>query len=83
MYLIVHDIFNIKENNYVVFPNGNYLTNKVYYNNSAEKYKLLNNTKEVSEEYIEEYAKKAELELSVANAIIMYDLRDDKSNKGE
>ena len=82
-YVLGHDIFNIKENNYVVFPNGNYLTNKVYYNSSAEKYKLLNNTKEVSEEYIEEYAKKAELELSVANAIIMYDLRDDKSNKGE
>lgn len=82
-YVLGHDIFNIKEDNYVVFPNGNYLTNKVYYNSSAEKYKLLNNTKEVSEEYIEEYAKKAELELSVANAIIMYDLRDDKSNKGE
>lgn len=82
-YVLGHDIFNIKDDNYVVFPNGNYLTNKVYYNSSAEKYKLLNNTKEVSEEYIEEYAKKAELELSVANAIIMYDLRDDKSNKGE
>lgn len=82
-YVLGHDIFNIKENNYVVFPNGNYLTNKVYYNNSTEKYKLLNNTKTVSDEYIEEYAKKSELELSIANAIIMYDLRNEKDNKGE
>ena len=35
-----HDIFNIKENNYVVFPNGNFVTNYVYYNNSSSEYKV-------------------------------------------
>ena len=31
-YSLGHDIFEIKDNNIVVFPNGNWLTNKVYYN---------------------------------------------------
>ena len=76
-----HDIFNIKEDNYVVFPNGNYLTNKIYYNNSTGVETKVSD-KDVDEEYITKYKEQAELELSVSNAIIMYDLRDEEQ-KGE
>lgn len=33
-----HDIHNIKEDNVVIFPNGNFVTNKVYYNNTSGTY---------------------------------------------
>ncbi len=33
-----HDIFDIKDNNVVIFPSGNFVTNKVYYNNSTGSY---------------------------------------------
>ena len=33
-----HDIFDIKEDNVVIFPSGNFVTNKVYYNNSTGSY---------------------------------------------
>lgn len=83
-YTLGHDIFNIKEDDYVVFPNGNFLTNKVYYNNSTGDYKELNGNK-VDEKYINTYKALAEKELDVGNAIIMYDLKNEKNNtnKGE
>jgi len=34
-YSVGSDIFNSKEDNIVVFPNGNVLTDKIYYNNSS------------------------------------------------
>ena len=40
-YALGHDIFNIKDNNLVVFPNGNWVTNKMYYNSQKEANKLL------------------------------------------
>ena len=74
-YVLGHDIFNIKDNNIVVYPNGNYLTNKVYYNNSTGKYKILNDKDtEFESDYISENLKYAESTLEVGNAIIMYDL---------
>ena len=83
-YTLGHDIFNIKEDDYVVFPNGNFLTNKVYYNNSTGDYKELNGNK-VDEKYLNTYKALAEKELDVGNAIIMYDLKNEKNNtnKGE
>ena len=38
-YALGHDIFETKENNIVVFPNGNWITNKMYYNSQKGKYK--------------------------------------------
>jgi len=74
-YVLGHDIFNIKDENIVVYPNGNYLTNKVYYNNSTGKYKILNDEDtEFESDYISEKLKYAESTLEVGNAIIMYDL---------
>ena len=47
-----HDIFNIKDDNYVVFPNGNFLTNLIYYNNSESQYKVIQEGAELTADYI-------------------------------
>ena len=82
-YVLGHDIFNIKNDNVVVFPNGNYLTNKVYYNNSTGEYKILGNKKDIvlSKNYINNNAKYAEELLSVGNSIINYDLFNEKKRE--
>lgn len=72
-YALGHDIFNIKDENVVVFPNGNYLTNKIYYNNSTGEYFVRNNSV-INDNYIEKYKTYAENLLDVSNAIIVHDL---------
>lgn len=69
-----HDIFNIKEDNIVVFPNGNFLTNNLYYNNASEKYYITKLGVTIDEDYVEECKTYAETRLEVSNAIIVYDL---------
>lgn len=60
-----------KKDNLVVFPNGNYLTNYVYYNNNKGQYKLLKNTP-LSENYIKKNKQKADQILEISNNIIVY-----------
>lgn len=72
-YALGHDIFSIDEN-VVIFPSGNWLTDKVYYYALKEEWKVLNQNDTISMEYIEKYTKKAEDALSVSNDIIVYDL---------
>ena len=72
-YALGHDIFNIKDDNVVVFPNGNYLTSKVYYNNSTGEYYVYNNSV-IDDEYITKYKNYAERLLDVSNSIIVHDL---------
>ena len=69
-----HDIFNIKDDNYVVFPNGNFLTNLIYYNNSESQYKVIQEGAELSSDYISNLLEKTENILEVSNAIIVHDL---------
>ena len=69
-----HDIFNIKNNNIVVFPNGSYITNEVYYSNANEKYKTLKNNAVLDENYVKSRAEYAEERLEVSNAIIVHNL---------
>lgn len=76
-----HDIFSIKNNNTVVFPNGNFVTNKVYYNNVTGKYKTLKPGTVLDEDYIKERADEAERILDVSNGIIVHNLiKKDGSN---
>ena len=81
-YALGHDIFNIKDQNIVVFPNGNWLTNKVYYNSQkGEHLSLVNEA--ISEEEIKnnnEYATKL---LDVSNDIIVFDLLKPKDIEPE
>ena len=69
-----HDIFNIKDDNYVVFPNGNFLTNLIYYNNSESQYKVIHEGAELTTDYITNLLEKTENILEVSNAIIVHDL---------
>lgn len=81
-YVLGHDIFNIKDNNIVVYPNGNYLTNKVYYNNSTGEYKLLDEDDlRMTEDYINSNLEYAESTLEIGNIIIMYDLFNEKKER--
>lgn len=82
-YVLGHDIFNIKDNNIVIFPNGNYLTNKIYYNNSTGKYKILKEDLILDEEYIQENIQYTEKAIDVGNAIITYDLFNEEKSKKE
>jgi len=77
-YVLGHDIFNIKNNNIVVFPNGNFLTDKVYYNNSTGEYKILKDDVILDTNYINDNVEYTEKVLEVGNAIITYDLFNDK-----
>lgn len=72
-YALGHDIFSIDEN-VVVFPDGNWLTDRMYYNQSNDNGKLLNPDDTVSVEYMEKYTDIAEQAISISNSIIVYDL---------
>ena len=82
-YALGHDIYDIGEDNVVIFPNGNFVTNKVYYNNSSGDYMILNNnigknsqvsSVVISEDYIQELKKYTEERLEISNDIIVHDL---------
>ncbi len=69
-----HDIYDIKDNNIVIFPNANFVTNKIYYNNSNSSYLALGNNIVLESDYIENCKKYTEERLDVSNNIIVYDL---------
>lgn len=72
-YALGHDIFSV-EDNVVVFPSGNWLTEKIYYNSAKEAYRQLESDAEITLEYIEYYNAYAENLISISNNIITYDL---------
>lgn len=72
-YALGHDIFSTDEN-VVVFPDGNWLTDKMYYSQSKGEGKLLNQDDTVSVDYINKYSKIADEDISVSDSIIVYDL---------
>ena len=79
-YALGHDIYSIGEDNVVIFPNGNFITNKVYYNNANGNYLILNtdvnniNNVVISEDYISDLKLYVEERLNVSNDIIVHDL---------
>lgn len=81
-YALGHDIFNIKENNIVVFPNGNWVTNKMYYNSQKAAYLPLSE-EPISEEEITNNTEYANKLLDVSNDIIVFDLLNEDKNKEE
>lgn len=80
-YQIGTDIMNITdEDNTVVFSDGSYLTDKIYYNNqNGEIYSI--NGKAVDETYIDERAEYANKIIEVSNNIITYDLIKEKESQ--
>ena len=78
-YALGSDIFNTNNDNTVIFPNGNYVTNKIYYNSqSDEAYDI--EKKEViakelePKEYITKRTKETEEKLNISNDILVYNL---------
>lgn len=72
-YQLGHDIFQIKDDNIVVFPNGNWVTNKIYYNAQSGSYLTLKET-EISTDYIDKCNEYAEDLLNASNSTIVFDL---------
>lgn len=72
-YSLGHDIFDIEENT-VVFPDGSWVTDKLYYNGQKDEWKLLNPDETISSEYIEQNKAYAEKVIEISNSIITYDL---------
>ena len=72
-YALGHDIFDIKDNNIVVFPNGNWVTNKIYYNSQNNTWLPLKGT-EIDADYIDLNNKYAEKLLSASNATVVFNL---------
>lgn len=72
-YQLGHDIFNTDGDNIVVFPNGNWMTNKIYYNTQKGNFLPLGEDS-ISEEYIIECQKHAEKLLNASNSLIVFDL---------
>ena len=80
-YILGHDIFDIKENNIVCFPNGNWVNNKLYYNSQKAAYLPLTE-EEISEEEIAQNTEYTNKLLDVSNNIIVFDLlNEEKNNK--
>ena len=79
-YALGHDIFQTKDDNIVVFPNGNWVTNLMYYNSQKGEYKLLKD-EIIDENYISENNQYAERLLDVSNKAIVFDLFNPNSEE--
>ena len=73
-YQLGHDIFNMDNDNIVVFPDGNWLTDTMYYNSQKEESLLLDPNQPVSVDYVENNSQYAEQLIDISNNIIVYDL---------
>ena len=82
-YALGKDIFSSKEDNIIPYPNGNFLTSTMLYNNSTGEYKIINENAIIDENYITDRKEYVEKLLDVSNSIIVYDLlnpREDDTN---
>ena len=70
-YCLGNDIFST-EDNIVVFPNGNWVTDKVYYNNQYSEFKILEG--EIDNNYIKEKEKYARKIVEISNDVLKYNL---------
>lgn len=81
-YALGKDIYDVKEDNVVVFPNGDFITNKVFYMNNIESYTILNQEVDsadissvvIEDDYISNLKKYVEDLLNISNEIIVHDL---------
>ena len=79
-YQLGHDVFSYPDN-IVPFPNGNWVTNKVYYNNSKGEYLPLTQDP-IDDQYIKEKSEIADQILKVSDDAIVFDLfKTDIENK--
>ena len=79
-YALGNDLFSIKDN-IVIFPDGNWITDKMYYNSQKGEALLLDSNYPISIDYIEKNNKIAEEKISVSNSIIVYDMIKNINNQ--
>ena len=79
-YSLGNDIMSLNDN-VVVFPNGNWLTNNIYYNSQKDQFKILNTNYVVNNDEIEKNNEYVSQRLSVSNDIILYDLIKNEKDK--
>lgn len=72
-YALGHDLFSIDEN-FVIFPNGSWITDKMYYDNQNGEAIMLDSNASIDADYISKYTERAEKEIAVSNDIIVHDL---------
>lgn len=72
-YSLGHDLFSVK-NNVVVFSDGNWVTDRMYYNSQKEEALLFDSDYPIGADYIEKNNLVAEERISVSNSIIIYDM---------
>ena len=72
-YALGQDVFST-DNHYVVFPNGNWVTDKMYYDNQNNQAIVFDENAVISSDYISKYSKLAEKKIAVSNDIIVHDL---------
>lgn len=80
-YILGHDLFSLSEDeNTVVFTDGSYVTNKIYYDGqSGDIYSIDGNT--TNEEYVSSRANYADSIIDVSNDIITYNLIKEMKTK--
>jgi len=78
-YALGHDIFSVDEN-IVVFPNGNWITDNAYYNAQKEEVKELQESA-ITEEEIKQRKEYTNKILEVSDSIIVYDLEKVKEQQ--
>lgn len=78
-YSLGNDIFSNNEK-IVVFPNGNILTNKIYYSALSDEY-ITFDSNPIESDYIDRLKKYADNLLDVSNGIVTHDLIKNESSK--
>ena len=78
-YALGHDIFNIKDDNIVVFPNGDFITKDYVYVASKDqvydfKTNELIDKKDINKELLEKYKEYTTKRITISNDIIHYNL---------
>ena len=81
-YALGRDIMNL-DDNVVIFPNGNWLTNNIYYNSQKDQYKVLNTDYIVNSDEIQKNNDYATERLEISNDIILYDLIKNENSRLE
>ena len=71
-YQLGNDVFNTKDNT-VVFLDGSYLTNKIYYNSQKDEIYSINGDI-INEKYVKNRSELADKLIEISNNIIEYDL---------
>lgn len=72
-YALGHDFYS-KHEKVVIFPNGNFVTNYVYYNSTEDKFVVLKPDKAIDSEYIERLKNYTDERLNVSNILLVHNL---------